>query len=117
MLQLDTPEDFVLATGQTTPVRTFCELAFKAVGIELAWEGSEENEKGYRTDTGDVIIEVDPRYYRPTEVDLLLGDATKARELLGWVPKCSLEQMVVEMVEHDAEAAREELTLKVNHPA
>ena len=117
ILQQDTPDDFVLATGETTTVRDFCDQAFKAVNIDVAWEGSEENEKGYRKDTGDVVVEVDPRYYRPTEVDLLLGDATKAKEKLGWVPQCTLEQMVTEMVEADLKTARAEVTLKANHPA
>lgn len=117
ILQQDTPDDFVLATGETTTVRDFCDQAFKAVHIDVAWEGSEENEKGYRKDTGEVVVEVDPRYYRPTEVDLLLGDATKAKEKLGWVPQCTLEQMVTEMVEADLKTARAEVTLKANHPA
>ncbi len=117
ILQQDTPDDFVLATGETTTVRDFCDQAFKAVNIDVAWEGSEENEKGYRKDTGEVVVEVDPRYYRPTEVDLLLGDATKAKEKLGWVPKCTLEQMVTEMVEADLKTAHAEVTLKANHPA
>jgi GDPmannose 4,6-dehydratase len=86
------------------------------VNIEITWEGKEENEKGYRTDTGDVVVEVDPRYYRPTEVELLLGDAAKAREILGWEPQCTLQQMVAEMVEADLETARAEVTLKANHP-
>ncbi len=117
MLQQDTPEDFVLATGETTTVRDFCNAAFMAVGIEVAWEGENEEEKGYRKDTGEVVVAVDPRYYRPTEVELLLGDATKAREKLNWVPKCTLTQMVAEMVESDLDAAKAELTLKENHPA
>lgn len=117
ILQQDTPDDFVLATGETTTVRDFCDQAFKAVNIDVAWEGAEENEKGYRKDTGEVVVEVDPRYYRPTEVDLLLGDATKAKEKLGWVPQCTLEQMVTEMVEADLKTARAEVTLKANHPA
>ncbi len=117
ILQHDTPDDFVLATGKTTTVRDFCNAAFSAVGIEVAWKGSEEDEKGYRTDTGEVVVEVDPRYYRPTEVELLLGDATKAREQLGWEPVCTLDEMVREMVASDLEAARDEMTLRANHPA
>ncbi len=117
MLQQDTPEDFVLATGETTTVRDFCIAAFDSVGINVVWEGKDEEEKGYNKETGEVIVAVDPRYYRPTEVDLLLGDAAKAREKLGWEPKCTLAEMVSEMVAADLESAKEELTLKENHPA
>ena len=117
MLQQDAPVDYVLSTGITTTVRAFSEMAFKAAGIDVKWEGSEENEVGYRTDTGEAIIKVDPRYYRPTEVDLLLGDSSKAREELGWKPKYSLEEMVAEMVESDTIIAQDELTLKQNQPA
>lgn len=117
MLQQDQPEDFVLATGLTTTVRSFCEKAFGATGIELKWEGKEEDEVGYRTDNGEAVIKVDPRYYRPTEVDLLLGDPTNAKAKLGWEPKYSLEEMVAEMVGTDLEIAKDELTLKQNQPA
>ena len=117
MLQQDEPIDYVLATGITTTVRSFCDKAFKAVDIEIKWEGDEENEVGYRTDTGEAVIKVDPRYYRPTEVDLLLGDSSKARADLGWEPKCSLEEMVAEMVKSDLDTARDELTLKQNQVA
>ena len=101
ILQHERSDDWVLATGQTTPVRRFCELAFAAVGIDVAWEGAEENEVGRRTDTGAVVVRVDPAYYRPTEVDLLLGDAAKARQELGWTPTISLDEMTREMVEAD----------------
>lgn len=117
MLQQDQPEDFVLATGLTTTVRSFCEKAFGAAGIELKWEGKEEDEVGYRTDNGEAVIKVDPRYYRPTEVDLLLGDPANAKAKLGWEPKYSLEEMVSEMVGADLEIAKDELTLKQNQPA
>lgn len=117
MLQQDKPEDFVLATGETTTVRDFCNAAFNSVGIEVAWEGENEEEKGYRKDTGEELVAVDPRYYRPTEVELLLGDAAKAREILNWTPKCSLAEMVAEMVAADLATAKAELTLKENHPA
>ena len=106
MLQQETPGDYVLATGQTTTVRAFCELAFRAAGIEIRWEGKDEEEKGYRTDTGDCMVEIDPRYYRPTEVNLLQGDAAKAREALGWAPCYSIETMTQEMVQTDLEEAR-----------
>ncbi len=117
MLQQEKAEDFVLATGVTTTVRDFCDQAFKSVGIDIVWKGTDEAEKGYNKETGEELVAVDPRYYRPTEVDLLLGDATKARELLNWTPKCTLEEMTAEMVAADLATAREELTLKENHPA
>ena len=117
MLQQDKPADFVLATGITTTVRSFCDKAFGATGIEIKWEGTEEEEVGYRTDNGEAIIKVDPRYYRPTEVDLLLGDPAKAKAELGWEPRYSLEEMVSEMVNSDIEIAKDELTLKQNQPA
>ena len=117
ILQQDNPSDYVLATGITTTVRSFCDKAFGAVGIELKWEGKEEEEVGYRTDTGEAVIKVDPRYYRPTEVDLLLGDPAKAKAELGWEPKYSLEDMVSEMVHSDLDTAKDELTLKQNQPA
>jgi GDPmannose 4,6-dehydratase len=108
MLQQDEPGDYVLATGETTSVRTFCEQAFAAAGIELAWEGEGEDEKGYDADTGRCLVEIDPRYYRPTEVDILLGDASKAKKDFGWEPEYSLAEMAEEMVESDLEIAREE---------
>ena len=112
ILQRDTPDDYVLATGRTTTVRAFCEMAFAAADIELAWEGSGEDEKGYNAATGQCVVEIDPRYYRPTEVDLLQGDAAKARETLGWTPDTPLETMAEEMVTADIEEAREELTIE-----
>jgi GDPmannose 4,6-dehydratase len=84
MLQQETPEDFVLATGETHEVRTFVDAAFNELGIELRWEGEGENEKGIDKKSGKTLVAVDPKYYRPTEVDLLIGDATKAKEKLGW---------------------------------
>ncbi len=114
MLQQEGPGDYVLATGRTTTVRAFCEMAFEAAGIELAWEGTGEDEVGYDAETGQPVVEVDPRYYRPTEVHQLLGEAEKAREELGWTPSTSLEAMAEEMVESDLETAREEITVQ-NH--
>jgi len=114
MLQQPDPDDYVLATGRTTTVRRFCEMAFSAAGIELAWEGEDEDEKGYDADTGRCVVEVDPRYYRPTEVHQLLGEAEKAREELGWTPSTSLEEMAEEMVAHDLEEAREDVVVE-NH--
>ncbi len=101
MLQHSIPEDFVLATGVTTSVRRFIELAFLAAGIRLEWEGSGVHEKGLDAKTGKVVVEVSPDYFRPAEVDLLIGDPQKAREKLNWVPQTSLEQLVEMMVEHD----------------
>ena len=112
ILQRDTPDDYVLATGRTTTVRAFCEMAFAAADIELAWEGSGEDEKGYNATTGQCVVEIDPRYYRPTEVDLLQGDAEKARKQLGWTPKYSLEEMAAEMVRADIKEAREDVVVQ-----
>ena len=101
ILQHDTPEDFVIATGQMHTVREFCTLAFKEAGIELHWEGEGVNEKGIAAD-GRVLVEVDPKYFRPAEVEQLLGDPTKARTLLGWNPcQTSFEELVRIMVQSD----------------
>lgn len=101
MLQQDNPEDFVIATGVQYSVRDFVNKAAKAVDIEMEWKGEGVDEKGYNKATGECIVEVDPRYFRPTEVETLLGDPTKAKEKLGWVPKITLDELVTEMVEHD----------------
>ena len=102
ILQHDTPEDFVIATGEYHTVREFATLAFKEVGIDLHWEGEGVNEKGIDTATGKVLVEVDPKYFRPAEVEQLLGDPTKAKTLLGWNPrKTSFEELVGIMVKHD----------------
>ena len=106
MLQQDNPEDFVIATGVQYSVRDFVNKAAKAVGIEMEWKGEGADEKGYDKATGKCLVEVDPRYFRPTEVETLLGDPTKAKEKLGWVPKITLEEMVAEMVEHDLMIAK-----------
>lgn len=107
MLQHDTPEDFVIATGQMHTVREFCTLAFREAGMELRWEGEGVNEKGIDVKSGRVIVEVDPTYFRPAEVEQLLGDPTKAKTLLKWNPnKTSFEQLVKIMVEHDMRFAR-----------
>lgn len=94
-------DDFVLATGETHTVRSFVEKAFNAVDIAVEWTGSGVEEKGIRKDTGEVMVEVDPRYFRPTEVDLLIGDPSKAKEKLGWTATCTLDEMVSEMVADD----------------
>lgn len=103
ILQQDEPDDFLLATGKTNSVRYFIERAFAEVDIKIEWKGEAENEKGIDKATGKVLVEVDPRYYRPTEVDLLMGDPTKAREKLGWENKYSLEELIAEMVKSDLE--------------
>jgi GDPmannose 4,6-dehydratase len=103
ILQQDQPEDFVLATGETYPVRYFIEKAFAEVGIEIEWKGKGEEEKGLNKTNGDVLVEVDPRYYRPTEVDLLVGDPTKAKEKLGWKHTYTLDELISEMVQTDLE--------------
>ena len=102
MLQQETPEDFVIATGRQETVRTFLEIASKALGWGgINWKGSGINEKGYRQDNGEEVIRIDSRYFRPAEVDQLIGDAKKAQKKLGWVPKTSLEEMIREMINHD----------------
>ena len=102
ILQHPTPEDFVIATGEMHTVREFCTLAFREAGIELRWEGSGVDEKGIDTATGKVLVEVDPKYFRPAEVEQLLGDPSKAREKLGWNPRTtSFEQLVNIMTDHD----------------
>lgn len=107
MLQNDKPEDFVIATGENHSVREFTSLAFKEVGIELDWQGKGIQEKGIDKKTGRVLVEVDPRYFRPCEVEQLLGDPTKAKTILGWNPrKTSFEDLVKIMVRHDLQAAK-----------
>ena len=102
ILQHDTPEDFVIATGEMHTVREFATLAFREVGITLCWEGQGVDEKGIDTQTGKVLVEVDPKYFRPAEVEQLLGDPTKAKTLLGWNPRqTSFEELVRIMAEHD----------------
>jgi GDPmannose 4,6-dehydratase len=102
ILQQERPDDFVIATGEYHTVRDFCTLAFKTLGVNLRWEGEGVNEKGIDTATGKVLVEVDPKYFRPAEVDQLLGDPTKAKTQLGWNPrKTSFEELVKIMVEHD----------------
>ena len=102
MLQQDQPDDFVIATGESHSVREFCTLAFKEAGIELRWEGAGVDEKGIDVKTGKVLVEVDLKYFRPAEVEQLLGDPTKARTVLGWNPhKTSFEELVRIMVKHD----------------
>ncbi|KAG6461218.1 hypothetical protein O3G_MSEX012504 [Manduca sexta] len=103
MLQQDEPEDFVVATGETHSVREFVEKAFACVSRRVQWRGRGEAETGHDADTGQLLVKVNPKYFRPTEVDLLLGDPTKAREKLGWTPKLTFDQLVKDMVEADLE--------------
>lgn len=120
ILQQETPEDFVLATGITTPIRDFVKMAFGEIGVELKFEGAAENETAtvaacsgkYQLPVGKVVLKVDPRYYRPTEVDLLIGDPSKAQAKLGWTPKYTLAQMVEEMVASDIRAFEAQQFLK-----
>lgn len=112
MLQQDTPGDYVLATGVTNSVRDFIEMAFSKVEIPIEWKGSGLGEKGYDAKTGKCLIEVDQNYYRPTEVDLLIGDASKAKEKLGWEPRVTLDELVSEMVSEDILEIRQESGIK-----
>jgi GDPmannose 4,6-dehydratase len=105
MLQQDEPEDFVIATGEQHSVREFVDVAAREVGIKLRWEGTGVQEKGYDVTSGNCIVAVDPRYFRPTEVETLLGDATKAREKLGWIPKIAFTDLVREMMREDLKEA------------
>ncbi len=122
ILQQDVAEDFVIATGITTPIRDFVKMSFKEVGIELDFRGEAENEEGfvvacngdYKLEIGKVIIKVDTRYYRPTEVDLLIGDPTKAKTKLGWKPKYDLSALVKDMVSSDLDLFSKEKFLKEN---
>lgn len=112
MLQQEQADDYVIATGTTHTVREFCERSFRRAGIEIDWQGSGEAEQGIERGTGRVLIEVDPRYLRPTEVELLLGDPAKAEQKLGWRPSTTFEQLVDIMVDHDLELAADEAHLK-----
>ena len=110
ILQQDEPDDFVIATGKQYSVREFVDAGFSEVGITLIWEGAGVDEKGINVETGDVLVEVDPRYFRPTEVETLLGDPSKAKVKLGWEAKIPLHDMVAEMVRDDLKLAeRDEL--------
>jgi len=109
MLQQEQAEDYVIATGETRTVREFVEAAFRHVGITICWRGAGVDELGICAATGAVLVQIDPRYFRPTEVELLLGDSTKAREKLGWVPKTSFEQLVEMMVVEDLKAAERDV--------
>ena len=112
ILQQDKPNDYVLATGTTTSIRDFCKMTFNELGYDIEFVGEGVDEKGIDRITGKTLIEVDPRYFRPAEVDLLLGDSSKARRELGWKPKYDLQMLVKEMVESDLELAKKEKTLR-----
>lgn len=103
ILQQKNPDDYVIATGETHSVREFVELAFKEVGIEIVWKGKLENEKGYNKKNNQILIEIDPAYFRPAEVELLLGDPTKAKKVLNWKTKFTFNQLVSQMVAFDLE--------------
>jgi GDPmannose 4,6-dehydratase len=121
ILQAETPEDWVIATGKTTSVRDLVKMAFNEVGIELEFKGKGKDEKGYikscsndnySIEVGKEVINIDPHYFRPTEVDLLIGDATKAKEKLGWTPEYSFEELIKEMMESDLKGIQREIYLK-----
>lgn len=112
MLQQDKPDDYVLATNTQISVREFTNMAFKEIGINLTWEGEGIDERGIDSDTGRVLVEIDERYFRPSEVETLLGDYSKSKRELGWEPKTSIEQLVSEMVSSDVELFQKEKLLK-----
>jgi GDPmannose 4,6-dehydratase len=109
IVQQQKPDDYVLATGVTETVRRFVELAFAETGVTIAWQGKDIDEKGLDVKSGRVLVEIDPRYFRPTEVDLLIGDASKAERELGWKPTTTLQQLVAEMVATDLAAAKAQI--------
>jgi GDPmannose 4,6-dehydratase len=112
MLQQDEPDDYVMATGVTTTVRDFITMAFAEAGISIVWQGEGINEKGIDKATGNVILEIDPRYFRPAEVDILIGDPSKAFTKLGWKPKVELDGLVKMMVAGDMKLAEKEVHLR-----
>ena len=113
MLQQDTPQDFVIATGVQHSVRDFVNIASEEIGISISWKGEGQNEKGFDAN-GNCIVAIDPKYYRPSEVETLLGDASKAKKNLGWEPKISFKELVSEMINEDMKLAKKELFLKQN---
>lgn len=115
ILQHQTPDDFVIATGETRTVREFCTYAFKALGIDVEWQGEGINEKGIDKKSGKVIVDINEKYFRPAEVDLLLGDPSKAKNVLGWNPrKTSFEDLVKIMVENDLELVKNQKSLRIS---
>ena len=115
ILQQDQPDDYVLATGETQSVRSFVETAFREVGIEIIWRGEGVNETGVDSQSEKVLVTVDERYFRPTEVNLLIGDPTKARDKLGWRHKTTLAEMISEMVKNDLEVVKREKSRRDRH--
>ena len=113
MLQQEQPEDFVIATGVQYSVRDFVNAAGKELGMTISWQGAGVDEKGYDAN-GKCVVEVDPRYFRPTEVETLLGDASKAKNKLGWTPKITFDQLVAEMVREDLKGAERDELIKNN---
>ena len=114
MLQQEQPDDYVIATGETRTVREFTTIAFKEVGIDIEWKGEGIEEKGIDRESGKILVEVDPRYFRPTEVEFLLGDPSKAKEKLGWVPRTPFNSLVKSMIDSDMEVAKRDLLCKTN---
>ena len=112
MLQQEKPDDFCIATGVQYSVRDFVDFAYEHLGKKINWDGDGKDEKGYDSVSGDLVVAVDPRYFRPTEVETLLGDPTKAKTLLGWEPKITLQEMVHEMMESDLQAAKRDALVK-----
>lgn len=108
MLQREAPDDYVMATGETFSVRRFAEMVFSRLDLPLCWAGTGDSEQGVASASGRVLIRIDPRYFRPAEVDLLLGDPSKARRELGWQPKTSFQQLVNLMVDADLLLAERE---------
>jgi len=112
MLQQDKPDDFCIATGVQHSVRDFVNFSWDHLGKRMSWEGDGLKEKGYDVDSGKLIVAVDPRYFRPTETEALLGDPTKAKEKLGWSPKITFKEMVHEMMENDLQLAKKDALVK-----
>jgi len=112
MLQQDKPDDYILATNRKMSVRKFIELSFKEIGIDIFWDGFGVDEKGYNRETGDILVEIDSQYFRPNEVDLLLGDYTKAKTELGWSPKCQIKDLIKDMVTSDIELFKKDKYLQ-----
>ncbi len=112
MLQQEKPDDFCIATGVQYSVRDFVDFAYEHLGKKISWKGEGEDEKGYDSASGKLVVAVDPRYFRPTEVETLLGDPTKAKIELGWEPKITLQEMVHEMMESDLQSAKRDALVK-----
>ena len=112
ILQHSVPDDFVIATGEQHSVREFVEVAFGEIGVTVSWKGEGIDEKGFDESTGNILVEVDPRYFRPTEVENLLGDSSKAREKLGWKPTIGFHALVAEMVREDLKDADRDMLCK-----